>query len=72
MTDFPKLQQLQEDLDNIRSKLIELTDRVADLANEIHAALEKQPQPDDDAEPDEVEPIVPEVPDEPRNEEDGA
>jgi hypothetical protein len=60
--DFPKLEALQEDLDNIRSKLIELTDRVADLANEIHKALEKNP--DDDAEPGEVDPIVPEVPDE--------
>jgi hypothetical protein len=67
--DYPKLEALQEDLDNIRAKLIELTDRVADLANEIHEALEKNatPQPDDDAEPVEVEPIVPEVP-----EDDGA
>jgi len=62
--DYPKLEALQEDLDNIRSKLIELTDRVADLANEIHEALEKHPDPDDVDPPDEVEPVVPEVPDE--------
>lgn len=62
MTDFPKLEALQDELDRIRGLLIELTDRVADLANQIHEALEKHPDPDEGSEPDEVPPIVPEVP----------